>query len=314
MGVDRSASAADGDARSALLAGVELGGTKCVCTLARGIDVLDQARVATTSPQATLGGIRAALDRWWAESGFAAVGVASFGPIELDPASPAFGSITETTKPQWPRTDVLGRLTEGFAVPTAFDTDVNGAALAEMAWGAGQGVDDFAYITVGTGVGVGLIVNGRPTRGFAHCEMGHIRIPRLAGDGWPGACSYHGDCVEGLASGHAIQARLAGRDVASVAPGDPLWETVAHAIAMLCHVIVVTAAPRRIVVGGGVLDRQPHLLPRIEPLLRASIAGYMPIPDEGAYVTAPGLGALAGPLGPIALAQAALSRGGRARI
>ncbi|MFN3388016.1 MAG: ROK family protein [Allosphingosinicella sp.] len=299
---------------SGLIAGVELGGTKCVCTLARGREVVDQARVATTSPEATLGGLRAVLDRWWAERGFEAVGVASFGPIELDPASPAYGSITETTKPQWPRTDVLGRLSRGFDVPTAFDTDVNGAAFAEMAWGAGQGMEDFAYITVGTGVGVGLIVNGRPTRGFAHCEMGHIPIPRLPGDDWEGACSYHGGCVEGLASGHAIEARLAGRDVGAVPADDPLWDGVAHALAMLCHVIVVTAAPRRIVVGGGVIDRQPHLLPRIEPLLRESMAGYMPLPDAGAYVTAPGLGALAGPLGPIALAQAALDRGDRARI
>lgn len=299
---------------SGLIAGVELGGTKCVCTLARGREVVDQARVATRSPEATLGGLRAVLDRWWAEGGFDAVGVASFGPIELDPYSPDYGSITETTKPEWPRTDVLGRLTRGFGVPTAFDTDVNGAAFAEIAWGAGQGMADFAYITVGTGVGVGLMVNGRPTRGLAHCEMGHVPVPRLAGDDWPGACSYHGGCVEGLASGHAIEARLAGRDVGSVAVDDPLWDGVAHAIAMLCHIVVVTAAPRRIVIGGGVFDRQPHLLPRIEPLLRESMAGYMPIPDEGGYVTAPGLGALAGPLGPIALAEAALSRGDRERI
>jgi fructokinase len=282
------------------VAGVELGGTKCVATLAEGRAVLDQAQVATTGPEETLGALAALLGRW---HGFAALGVASFGPIDLDPAAPAYGFITSTTKPGWRDVDVLGPLRRAAGVPVAFDTDVNGAALAEMRWGSGRGFADFAYVTVGTGVGVGLIVNGWPTRGFLHGELGHVRVPRLAGDDWPGACPFHGACVEGLASGTAIRARLGGRDVASLLPDDPLWDTVAHALAQLCHVIVCAAAPRRIAIGGGVLERQPHLLARVSALLVESIAGYMPIPDPGTYVSAPALGPLAGPLGPVAMAE-----------
>jgi fructokinase len=287
------------DSKGRRVVGVELGGTKCVVTLADGREILDQARVATTTPAETLSAIRAILHGWQ----FAALGVASFGPVDLDPASPTSGFITSTTKPGWRDTDILGPLTAGLGVPNAFDTDVNGAALAEMRWGVGQGMADFAYVTVGTGIGVGLVVNGRPTRGFLHGELGHIRPPRLPGDDWPGACPYHGDCVEGLASGTAIRARLGAREFADVPAGDPLWDGVAHALAQLCHVIVCAAAPRRIAIGGGVIERQPHLLPRIAPLLVESLAGYMPLPDPETYICSPALGPMAGPLGPIAMAQ-----------
>jgi fructokinase len=288
------------DEKGSTVAGVELGGTKCVVTLAEGREILDQARVATTAPEEALSAIRAILDRWQ----FAALGVASFGPVDLDPVSPTYGFITSTTKPGWRDTDILGPLTAGLTVPTGFDTDVNGAALAEMHWGAGQGMADFAYVTVGTGIGVGLVVNGRPTRGFLHGELGHIRPPRLPGDDWSGGCPYHGACVEGLASGTAIRARLGARDVADVPADDPLWDGVAHALAQLCHVIVCAAAPRRIAIGGGVVERQPQLLPRIAPLLVESLAGYMPLPHPETYICSPALGPMAGPLGPIAMAQA----------
>jgi fructokinase len=291
---------------SARLAGVELGGTKCVCTLAEGAEILAQVRIPTTTPEATLEAIERTLRQWREDSGFEAVGIASFGPVELDPRSSAYGFITSTTKAGWRDTEVLRRLTGRLGVPVAFDTDVNAAALAELRWGAGRGFADFAYITVGTGVGVGLIVRGEPTRGFSHGELGHIRVARLEGDVWPGACPYHGACVEGLASGSAIAARLGGRNVGGVADDDPIWEGVAYAIAQLCHVLVSAAAPQRIVVGGGVVDRRPHLLGRIEPLLVESLAGYMTIPRPGSYVTPPGLGDRAGPLGPIALARACM--------
>ena len=231
--------------------------------------------------------------------------MASFGPVDLDPRSQSYGFITGSPKPGWQRIDVARRLPAPFPVPSAFDTDVNAAALAEIAWGAGRGLGDFAYVTVGTGVGVGLIVNGRPTRGFQHCELGHVRIARLIGDVWPGVCPYHGACVEGLASGPAIKDRLGGEDAAALAADHEVWETVAHALAQLCHVIVCAAAPKRIVIGGGVVSGQPHLLPRIEALLAESLAGYVELPSGAAYVTAPGLGDSAGPLGPIALALAA---------
>jgi fructokinase len=287
-------------------AGVELGGTKCVCTLAFGPDrVLDQRTVPTTSPGETLPALLAVLHEWHAAGGFAALGIASFGPIELDPRSPLYGQILATNKPHWPGTDVRGVLSAPFGVPVGFDTDVNGAALAEIAWGCGKEMDDFAYVTIGTGVGVGLVVHGKPTRGFAHSEWGHMRVPRLASDDHPSVCNFHRDCVEGLASGSALVSRLAGRAVREVAADDPVWDPIVGYIAAMAHALVCGAAPRRIAIGGGVLTAQPHLLERIERTLLDSLNGYMQMPEGEHYVTQPALGDMAGPLGSIALAAAA---------
>ena len=283
-------------------AGVELGGTKCVCTLAHSPkDILKQETVPTRSPQETLVALEAVL-REWAREGVAALGINSFGPVDLRMESQTFGYITKTTKPGWSNTDVARRLARAAGTSVAFDTDVNGAARAEMRWGSGRGFNDFAYITVGTGIGVGLVVNGLPTRGFGHSELGHVRPVRLAGDDWPGACSFHGDCVEGLASGTALRARLEARHVGSIEADDPVWTSVAHALAQLCHTIVCAACPMRIAIGGGVAERQPHLLPRIQELLIESLGEYMALPRAD-YVVPPELGAQAGPMGSIALAM-----------
>jgi fructokinase len=287
-------------------AGVELGGTKCVAILARGPDeVLARETVPTTSPEETLGKLEQLLLGWQECSGFDALGIASFGPVDLHPDSPTWGHIVTTTKPGWSGADVAPRLRERLAVPAAFETDVNGAAIAEMRWGAGRGINDFAYITVGTGVGVGLVVNGQPTRGFLHSELGHVRVAQRAGDEWSGVCPFHGACVEGLASGPAIKARIAPRDVEQIGSDDPVWDSVAWALAQLCHVIVCAAAPSAIAIGGGVMERQPHLLGRIEGMLVESLGEYMPLPRDTAYVVPPELGQDAGPLGAIALAMTA---------
>jgi fructokinase len=174
-----------------------------------------------------------------------------------------------------------------------------------MRWGAGRGFDDFAYVTVGTGVGVGLIANGLPMRGFAHCELGHIRVPRLASDGFAGSCPFHGDCVEGLAAGPSLIARVGAERVKGLSAGDPLWDSVAWALAQLCHAIVCAAAPRAIAIGGGVVTNNPHLLPRIGTMLADSLNGYLVLPATGPYVRAPDLGNDAGPMGAIALAMGA---------
>lgn len=290
-------------ASSTTLAGVELGGTKCIAILARGpADVLARETLPTTSPEETLGRIEEILKSWQSDHGFSALGVGSFGPLDLDPSSARYGQIARTPKPGWQGVEVRERLAVAAGVPTAFDTDVNGAALAEMRWGSGLGSDDFAYVTVGTGVGVGLIVGGKPTRGFAHCELGHIRIARLAGDEFPGSCPFHGDCVEGLAAGPSLKAR-AGEGIASLRGDDPLWTSVAWALAQLCQAIVCAAAPRAIAIGGGVASNNPHLLPTIERMLIESLCGYVELPPGAPYVRAPALGPEVGPLGAIALAM-----------
>ncbi|HEX8937915.1 MAG TPA: ROK family protein [Sphingomicrobium sp.] len=289
-------------------AGVELGGTKCVAILARGPeDIIERKVVPTTAPEATLGPIEAILRIWCLAHRFDALGIASFGPVDLDQQSASYGQIVRTTKPGWSGTDVALRLERACGVPTGFDTDVNGAALAEMRWGAGRGMEDFAYITVGTGIGVGLIVNGKPTRGFAHSELGHIRTTRLAGDEFAGCCPYHRDCAEGLASGTALKARLGNRSFEEVPDNDSVWEEVGWTLAQLCHVIVCAAAPRTIALGGGVMDRQPHLVGRVNRMLEQSLNGYMLLPGGGSYVRPPELGSNAGPLGSIALAMSAAS-------
>jgi len=284
-------------------AGVELGGTKCVCTLARSAEeILDQKTVATTAPETTMASIEAILTEWKEREEIEAFGIGSFGPIDLNRSSPTYGCITTTPKPGWAGTDVAGRLSKLLDVPTGFDTDVNGAALAELKWGAGQGLSDLAYVTVGTGVGVGLICNGRPVHGFGHPELGHIRVARLAHDSWPGSCPFHGDCVEGLTAGPAIKARLGLDDLSGVKADDPVWESVASALAQLCHAIVCATAPGAILIGGGVVSGQPHLIDRAAKLLVDSLAGYVGLPAGRPYVQVPKLGTQAGPLGSIALA------------
>jgi len=288
------------------IAGIELGGTKCVATLGDGEGrVLEQATVPTTLPHITLPALSAILADWGRDTPFAALGIGSFGPVGLTPDRADFGHITATAKLAWRDTNVLAALAGAHAVPCHFDTDVNAAALAERRWGAAQGLNDFAYVTVGTGVGVGLIVNGRATRGLGHCELGHIRVPRLAGDTWPGNCPYHGDCVEGLAAGPAIKARLGEDHVHAIPADDRLWDSVADALAQMCHAMLMTTGPRRILIGGGVANGQPHLRAMIEQRVRSSVAGYIPLPAE-TFILAPGLGDQAGPLGPIALGLNAL--------
>jgi fructokinase len=302
-------------ASSTLLAGVELGGTKCVCILGTDPDhVRAQERLPTADPGTTLAGIERVLGRWIAEHGaFAALGVASFGPVALRRDDPEYGSIVATPKPGWSHTQLADRLAQRFGVPVGFDTDVNGAALAEGRWGAAKGLRNFAYVTVGTGVGVGLIVNGAPVLGCNHAEMGHIRVVRRSGDQWPGICTFHGDCVEGLASGPAIAAR-AGISADRLGADHEAWTYIAHTLGQLLHTMVLTTAPERILLGGGVMMAQEHLFERVRAELRRSLNGYVGVDEVGAglarYVIAPGLGAQAGPFGALALAIDALgSRG-----
>lgn len=291
---------------SPLIAGIELGGTKIVCILARGPeDIQDRVQIPTTRPEEALAAVEAVLDGW---GGFAALGIASFGPVSIDRHAADYGHITSTPKPHWAGTDVAGRLSARYNVPTSFHTDVVGAALAEARWGAAQGLSDIAYVTVGTGIGVGLISGGKPVDGLTHSEFGHIRPQRLAGDDWLGICPFHGSCLEGLAAGPAIGARagIKGEDIGA---DDPVWEPIAHALGQLCHTLVLTGVPRRIVMGGGVMVGNDHLFPRVRAAMVQSLAGYIALPEiaEPAFVVPPALGGNAGPLGAIVLGEQALA-------
>lgn len=294
------------------LAGVELGGTKCVCVLATSAgEILAQERVDTEAPDVTLPKIQQILRQWFGGGeAIRALGIASFGPVDIDRTSAQWGHIGRTPKPGWTGVGIAQALSGGIGVPVALDTDVNGAAMAEMRWGAAAGLSDYAYVTIGTGVGVGLVVDGAPICGFGHAELGHMRIARVPGDTWPGSCPYHGDCVEGLAAGPAISQR-AGKRAGLIAVDDPIWQTVGHAIAQMLHNIVLTATPRRIFLGGGVIAAQPQLFPIIRRELQASLNGYVRSAELDRiedYIVPPGLGTLAGPLGPIALAANAASQ------
>jgi fructokinase len=289
-----------------LIAGIELGGTKCNLILARGPeDILEEKRIETTRPAETLAAIEAALDTW---QGFAAIGIASFGPVSIDHNSGDYGHITSTPKPGWAGADVARRIAHRYGVPTGFNTDVVGAALGEAKWGAGVGLADLAYATVGTGIGVGLIAGGCPVEGLTHSELGHVRPRRLPGDDWIGSCPYHGACVEGLAAGPAIAARtgIKGQDLP---PDHPAWEPVADALAQMFHVVTLTGVPRRIVVGGGVMVGSQFLFPRVRAALKQSLAGYVALPeveDMDTFLVPAALGDRAGPLGAVVLGAQAL--------
>jgi len=290
-----------------LIAGVELGGTKINCILARGPEaIVEEVRIPTTSPGETLAAVEAVLERW---RGFAALGIASFGPISIDRSSEHYGCITSTPKPGWAQTDIAGRLGRHTGVPVGFHTDVVGAALAEAQWGAAAGLKDLAYVTVGTGIGVGLIAAGHPVDGLTHSELGHVRPVRVLGDAWPGICPFHGDCLEGLAAGPAIAART-GTPAQALGVQDPTWDLVAHALGQLLHTLVLTGVPRRIVMGGGVMVGTAHLFPRVRTALTQSLGGYVSLPEVARteeYIVPPHLGDRAGPLGAILLGQRALA-------
>jgi len=288
-----------------LIAGIELGGTKCICILARGPDAIEETvRIPTTRPDETLAAIEAVLDRW---SGFVALGIASFGPISIDRHAGDYGHITSTPKPGWAGTDIAGRLQRRYGVPTGFHTDVVGAALAEARWGAARGLADMAYVTVGTGVGVGMIAAGRPVDGLTHSELGHIRPVRASGDDWIGNCPFHGACLEGLVAGPAIAARI-GHPADEAAADHPVWDGVSHALAQLLHTLVLTGVPRRIVMGGGVMNAS-HLFPRVRAAMTRSLGGYVALPEvtlTDSYIVPPSLGGNAGPLGATVLGEQAL--------
>jgi len=290
-----------------LWGGIEAGGTKFVCAVGTGPDDLRaEVRFPTTAPEETIGRAIRFFHQQQQKETLAAVGIASFGPVDPNPDSSTFGYITSTPKPGWAHTDFAGTVRRALGVPVGFDTDVNAAALGEHRWGAAQGLDTFVYLTIGTGIGGGGMVNGRLIHGLIHPEMGHVRIPHDRDiDPYTGSCPYHGDCLEGLASGPALEERW-GQPPETLPADHPAWSLEAEYLALGLVNFICVLSPQRIIMGGGVIQ-QPCLLPLVRRRVRELLNGYLQVVsildriDD--YIVPPGLGSRSGVLGAIALAQ-----------
>jgi len=273
-----------------LLGGIEAGGTKWVCAIGTGPDDLQEVvTFETGSPDETLA--RAA--DVFRDRGVTAVGVGSFGPVDL-----RAGRITTTPKPGWANTEIVSTLSRTLGVPVAFDTDVNAAALGEWRWGAGRGRDTVCYVTVGTGIGGGVLAGGQLVHGLAHPEIGHMAIPHdRARDPFAGACPFHGDCLEGLASGTALRARW-GRSGEELGDDADVWALEAEYLALGVVNITCAISPQCVILGGGVM-KQPSLLPLLRRRVDELLAGYVATPE----LVPPLLGDRAGVVGALELAR-----------
>ena len=290
-----------------LYGGIEAGGTKFVCVVASGPgQIVDEIRYMTTTPDETLGRAIQFFHPFVESGQVSAIGVGAFGPLDSNPQSPMYGFVTATPKPGWSNTNVLGTLQHALGTKIAFDMDVNTAALGEYLWGASQGCDPSLYLTIGTGIGGGYIVHGRPLIGLLSLEMGHVLIPHSRErDPFAGNCPFHGDCFEGLASGPAIQKRL-GVAGAVVPEEDAFWDIEADYIASALMNYILTLSPKKIILGGGVMQSDflfPKIRRRVQELLDGYVSSKKILEDIDDYIVTPGLGNQSGSLGAIALAM-----------
>ncbi len=287
--------------------GIEGGGTKFICLVGRGPDkIIDETRFPTTTPQETLQRVTVFFAPYVNSNRIKSIGLGSFGPVDVDPASPTYGYITTTPKLKWANTDILGILKHKIGLPIAIDMDVAASALGEFRWGANQGIDPSLYLTVGTGIGGSYILDGKPLRGLVSLEMGHVYLPHdLRIDPFPGSCPYHADCFEGLANGPAIQARF-NKPAETLADDDPFWELEVGYIACALANYIFTLPPKKIVLGGGVMHRV-FLYDKIRTRLSKLLNNYLSHPTLTSrlddYIVPPALGYRSGALGGIALAM-----------
>lgn len=287
------------------IGGIEAGGTKFVCGVGNEQgEVVDSISFPTEDPETTLGKAIA----YFKDKSVDAIGIGSFGPIDIRPGSPTYGYVTTTPKPGWGNVDFLGTLRREFDVPYGWNTDVNAAAFGEAAWGAAKGLKSCLYYTVGTGIGIGVFLEGRLVQGLVHPEGGHMLTRRHPGDDFAGLCPYHGDCLEGMASGPAIEARwnVKGHELPS---NHPAWEMEAYYIAQSITGAVLLNSPEKVVLGGGVMQ-QSQLFPLIREAVKANLNGYVSASEiverMDEYIVPPGLGQQAGLCGAFALGLAAL--------
>ena len=282
-----------------MIAGIELGGTKTVVAIGSAEGrVIEELRFPTTLPEETLGTAIA----WLRKRGKpASIGIAAFGPIGIVPDRENYGMVLATPKPGWAGFPLIDALAKAFPnAALTLDTDVNAAALAEAKLGAAAGLDDVAYITIGTGIGGGILSGGRLVHGALHPEFGHLKVPRMLGDNFAGVCPFHGDCLEGLASGPSIAARW-GAPAHDLPPTHPAWETQAWYLAHGVLSLLAIVSPSRVIVGGGV-SQVAGLHEKINAKLLEITGGYFPPVLEADYVVAPALGQEAGICGAFLLA------------
>ena len=294
-----------------MFGGVEAGGTKFVCVIGTGPDdIVEKMRISVAGPAETLEAALGFFQRAIASGRrLDAIGIGSFGPVELRRGHVQYGCITTTPKPGWAGTDVVGPFVAAFGIPVGYDTDVNAAALAEGRWGAARGFETFVYLTLGTGIGGGAVVDGGLLHGLGHPEMGHIAVPRCPGDRFDGVCPFHGDCFEGMASGPAVAARF-GRRAEELEGGDraAAAHLVGFYLAAGVRSIVYALAPGRLVVGGG-LSEMPGVMAAARAELESQLNGYPGLPEHRnvEFVAAARLGGMAGPNGTLILAEQAAS-------
>ena len=289
----------------AIMAAVEAGGTKFNCGLGdENGNIIDQVSIPTTTPEETMKKVI----EYFKDKKFDVMGVGSFGPIDPIKGSKTYGHITKTPKAYWSDYNLIGELKKHFDVPIEFDTDVNGAALAEAWWGAGKGFKNVMYITVGTGIGAGATVDGKMLQGLTHPEMGHISVKRHPEDTFEGTCSFHGDCLEGMAAGPAIEKRW-GKKGIELAEDNRVWEMEAYYLSQALVNYILILSPEKIIMGGGVM-KQKQLFPLIHKNVKEMLNGYVDkkeiLEDIENYIIYPGLGDYAGFIGSFALGKLAM--------
>ena len=278
------------------LGAIEGGGTKFICGIGSADGhLLDSISIPTTTPEQTLGHVM----QYFAQFDVQSIGFGSFGPVETDPSKLSYGQILNTPKPHWSGFPMLSYLKTQLQMPIVIDTDVNMAALGEATWGAAVGLDSCLYMTVGTGIGAGAIMNGRIVHGFSHTEMGHLLIRKHLDDSFKGNCPFHTDCLEGLAAGPAIEAR-SGRKGALLDKGDKLWNMEAYYLAQALVNIAFVLAPKKVIMGGGVM-KQRQLFPYIREQVKHLMQDYLDLPED--WIVPPGLGMFSGLKGALALAR-----------
>ncbi|WP_028560393.1 ROK family protein [Paenibacillus pinihumi] len=286
---------------------VEAGGTKFVCGIGdENGNVEDRVSFPTEQPEKTL---QQVID-YFKDKQVEAIGVGTFGPINIDPSSPEYGFVTTTPKPGWSGYDFLGTLKKEFQVPFGWDTDVNAAAFGEATWGAAKGLDSCVYYTIGTGVGMGVYSEGKLVHGLIHPEGGHVPVRRHPEDTYEGFCPYHGDCLEGVAAGPALEKRWKVKG-SELAVDHPAWAMEAFYIGQAVTSAILMLSPKKVILGGGVMH-QLQLFPMIHDEVRRNLNGYVshPAVQEGidSYIVPPGLGDNAGLCGSLALGLAAYKK------